>query len=117
MEPSVPLLSSTVEPLIRPLFRPPDPRPPTTSDSGSGSSSDSGEADAPLLPSLVTFRGDHPALGYEALYDAARELTGLGRRAADGGAGVAGFEEEGVATVLFHTLWVLGDLDITDAQA
>ncbi|MBR7676760.1 ATP-binding protein, partial [Streptomyces daliensis] len=95
MEPAVRLASAVVDPLVRPLFRPEEPH--------------QGEA---LLASLVTFRGVAPALGYEDLLRTARELVRLAPDTAR-----SHDEDEATATVLARTLWTIGEVDVTDAQA
>ncbi|WP_314178320.1 NACHT domain-containing protein [Streptomyces winkii] len=102
MEPVVRLASSVADPLIGRLL---SPEPPRTEPSGSGR----------LIAGLVSFRGGDAAVGWEELLEVARELVTLGLAAA--GQRLPAEEEAGVAAVLARTLWVIGELDTTDAQA
>ncbi|MGH3325476.1 MAG: NACHT domain-containing protein, partial [Streptomyces sp.] len=100
MEPAVRLASTVVDPLITGLFTPAPPSPP-----GSGQ----------LIAGLVSFRGERPTLHWEELLSVAGELVRQGLTAT--GRRLPAAEETGTASVLARTLWVMGELDTTDAQA
>ncbi|MFC4495237.1 NACHT domain-containing protein [Streptomyces ovatisporus] len=117
MEPVVRLASSAVDPLISRLLAPAPQGPPTSAPRTAAAARPASvpEGPAQLMARLVSFRGEDPAIGWQELFDVARELVRLGleateQRLPDG-------EEEGVAAVLARTLWVIGELDTTDAQA
>lgn len=103
MEPAVRLASTIVEPLVSRLFSSlPAPEAPPP---------ESGQ----LIAGLVAFRGETPTLNWEELLGVAAELVRLGLVAS--GQRLPAAEESGVAAVLARTLWVMGELDTTDAQA
>ena len=103
MEPVVRLASSVVDPLIGRLVASAPSTFPRASDGGQ------------LMASLVSFRGERPALGWEELLEVSAELVRLGLDAT--GMRLPPAEESGVAMVLARTLWVTGELDTTDTQA
>lgn len=139
--PSVRLASTVVAPLIGRLFH---PAPTGSEAAGSGPADPDGDdarvapghrrtpsATAPspatpsptalspttgrLLAGLVAFRGERPTLGWEELVGIAGELVRLGLESS--GQRMPAVEEEAVTAVLARTLWVIGELDTTEAQA
>jgi hypothetical protein len=100
---AVRLPSSAVDPLVSRLFR--QAPAPVSSTSGSGRP----------VAGLVSFHGDEPQMGWEELLEVAAELVRLGLEAT--GQRLPAAEESGVAAVLARTLWVVRELDTTDAQA
>ena len=100
---AVRLPSSAVDPLISRLFRQALAPVSSTSDSGRP------------VAGLVSFHGDEPQMGWEELLGVAAELVRLGLEAT--GQRLPAAEESGVAAVLARTLWVVRELDTTDAQA
>ncbi|HWM38934.1 MAG TPA: NACHT domain-containing protein [Streptomyces sp.] len=110
MEPAVRLASSVVDPLISRLFV---AAPRETAHRGTGPAAPPGSGQ--LMARLVSFRGQDPALGWEELLEVAAELVRLGLETT--GQRLPAGEESGVASVLARTLWVIGELDTTDAQA
>jgi hypothetical protein len=112
MEPAVRLASTAVEPLIGQLFGH-DPAPDATLGTVPGAAGPKDE-DQPLAR-LVSFRGEKPPLDWEGLLGIAKELVRLGLSAPS--QRLPQSEAEETAAVLARTLWVIGELDATEAQA
>lgn len=99
-QPAVRLASSVVEPLISRLFAAAPP-PPSENER--------------LIARLVSFRGEQPTLSWEELVQVAEELVRHGLDVT--GRQLEAEDEPGVVPVLARTLFVAGELDVTDTQA
>lgn len=67
------------------------------------------------MADLVAYRGEEPTLGRGELSQVAAELVRLAQRTT--GQRLSPDEETAVATLLAGSLWAVGDLDTTDADA
>ncbi|QPP07208.1 NACHT domain-containing protein [Streptomyces bathyalis] len=103
-QPVVRLASSVVDPLISPLLVP-----------GPVAAAAPASPSGRLMAHLVAYRGEEPTLGRAELSEVAAELVRLGLSGT--GQRLPPDEEPGVATLLAHSLWAVGDLDTTDAEA
>ncbi|GEB53665.1 MULTISPECIES: NACHT domain-containing protein [Streptomyces] len=103
MDPAVRLASTVADPLVSRLLLPTE----AATDDGAHP----GEPE--LLARIVSFRGADPPLGYEDLLALAEEF--VARTAARHHLPTR--DEAPVATVLSRTLWTIGELPTTDAQA
>ncbi|MEU2086208.1 NACHT domain-containing protein [Streptomyces albus] len=101
MDLAVRLASSVADPLVSQLLLPVEATP------------DKAQAEGELLARLVSFRGETPPLSYESLLSLAGELVALAAPASR----LPPRDERPVAAVLSRTLWIAGELDVTDVQA
>lgn len=118
MDPAIRLSSRIARPLVERLVRPPGAAPGTEPAAAPGTEPAAEPAAAPgaeaqLLAHLVSFRGHAPPLPYEELLGISRELVRLTALPDQ----LPQADEDPVAAVLSRTLWIIGELDITDVQA